>query len=83
MTANAFQLQTELRWDFERNFFGRLRPITLNSRNRIECRWFRSSPKRSRLRSQGPVNLAPEDWVVMPFAIANPHAHDVTVMSRE
>jgi hypothetical protein len=65
--AGSFSLQTEVRWDLEPTFFGRLGPVTLSSRNRVEYRWFNNAAPRWRFRSQLRVNLAPQDWVVMPF----------------
>jgi hypothetical protein len=72
LPSGAFPLQTEVRWDLEPNFFGRLGPITFNFRNRIEYRWFNNAAARWRYRGQLRVNLAPKDWVVMPFVMDEP-----------
>ena len=72
LSAGNYQLQTEVRWDLEPNFFGRLGPITLNSRNRIEYRYFNTAAPQWRFRSQLRINLAPKDWVVMPFVMEEP-----------
>ncbi|MBL8681770.1 MAG: DUF2490 domain-containing protein [Myxococcales bacterium] len=60
------RLEEEVRAELEPNFFGRLGPITLASRNRLEYRW-RQTFQRLRFRTQLRVNLAPVGWVVMPF----------------
>lgn len=72
LPAGNYQLQTEVRWDLEPNFFGRIGPFTVNSRNRIEYRWFNTAPAMWRFRSQLRVNLAPQGWVVMPFVMDEP-----------
>lgn len=63
------RMEQEVRAELEPNFFGRLGPITLASRNRLEYRW-RQTFERVRLRTQLRANLAPRDWVVMPFVQA-------------
>jgi hypothetical protein len=67
--AAPIRMEQEIRAELEPNFFGRLGPITLASRNRLEYRW-RQTFERVRFRTQLRANLAPRGWVVMPFAQA-------------
>lgn len=65
-SAPPTRLEEEVRAELEPNFTGRLGPITVASRNRLEFRW-RQTSDRLRFRTQLRVNLAPVGWVVLPF----------------
>jgi len=60
------RMEEEVRAELEPNFFGRIGPFTIASRNRFEYRW-RQTFQRVRLRTQQRVKLAPQGWRVMPF----------------
>lgn len=60
------RMEQEVRAELEPTLFGRIGPVTLVSRNRLEYRW-RQTFERTRFRTQLRVNLAPQGWRVMPF----------------